>query len=324
MSMFTRSVLELFSFPRYVLLNRQLRDSRIRTLYSAAALGLDNYSKTRERVQNQFTNMADRFRSKMEEISHPESKNLVFTEDLKNMVHLAGENDVELVLKMLRRFNNQSKDLRFGTFVFGPVVMRMFYYLNKPDEALNNSEDSLKYASDLWKNLQEVGHQPTRRAATFIAALALNQNAPHITAEIISNVGAQNYITIRNLKAAALADLNRLEDAVAVLRRAVQVDNPNQAKVSFTKDVVEKVKAASEREERKEIAHEAQALLKRLSENGHTVDQILDDMVCAEIAVTDLHGPRNRERRYIAATFERTERRDPPRSYQRPGLRDLL
>ncbi|XP_047116291.1 pentatricopeptide repeat-containing protein 2, mitochondrial-like isoform X1 [Schistocerca piceifrons] len=389
MSMFTRSVLELFSFPRYVLLNRQLRDSRIRTLYSAAALGLDNYSKTRERVQNQFTNMADRFRSKMEEISHPESKNLVFTEDLKNMVHLAGENDVELVLKMLRRFNNQSKDLRFGTFVFGPVVMRMFYYLNKPDEALNafkdsaldgifdqlisyqllldllyknekyqdmltvfemikdkqiqnarfpknvvvltmaacyklNSEDSLKYASDLWKNLQEVGHQPTRRAATFIAALALNQNAPHITAEIISNVGAQNYITIRNLKAAALADLNRLEDAVAVLRRAVQVDNPNQAKVSFTKDVVEKVKAASEREERKEIAHEAQALLKRLSENGHTVDQILDDMVCTEIAVTDLHGPRNRERRYIAATFERTERRDTPRSYQRPGLRDLL
>ncbi|XP_049813223.1 pentatricopeptide repeat-containing protein 2, mitochondrial-like isoform X1 [Schistocerca nitens] len=389
MSMFTRSVLELFSFPRYVLLNRQLRDSRIRTLYSAAALGLDNYSKTRERVQNQFTNMADRFRSKMEEISHPESKNLVFTEDLKNMVHLAGENDVELVLKMLKRFNNQSKDLRFGTFVFGPVVMRMFYYLNKPDEALNaftdsaldgifdqlisyqllldllyknekyqdmltvfemikdkqiqnarfpknvvvltmaacyklNSEDSLKYASDLWKNLQEVGHQPTRRAATFIAALALNQNAPHITAEIISNVGAQNYITIRNLKAAALADLNRLEDAVAVLRRAVQVDNPNQAKVSFTKDVVEKVKAASEREERKEIAHEAQALLKRLSENGHTIDQILDDMVCTEIAVTDLHGPRNRERRYIAATFERTERRDPPRSYQRPGLRDLL
>lgn len=187
-----------------------------------------------------------------------------------------------------------------------------------------NSEDSLKYASDIWKSLLEVGHQPTRRAATFIAALALSQNAPHIAAEVISNVGAQKYVTVRNIKAAALADLNRLEDAVAVLRQAVQVDNPNQVKVTFTKDVVEKVKAASEREERKEVAHEAQALLKRLSENGHTVDQVLDDMVCAEIAVTDLHTPRNNERRYIAATFGRTERRDPQRSYQRPGLRDLL
>lgn len=389
MAIFTRSVLELFSFPRYVLLSRQLRESRIRTLYSAAALGVDNYSKTRERVQNQFTNMADRFRTKMAEISNQESKNLVFTEDLKNMVHLAGENDVELVLKMLRRFNSQNKDLRFGTFVFGPVVMRMLHYLNKPDEALNafkdpaldgifdqlityqllldllyknekyqdmltvfemikdkqiqsarfpknvvvltmaacyklNSEDSFKYATDLWKSLLEVGHQPTRRAATFIAALALNQNAPHIAAEIISCVNTQGYVTIRNIKVAALADLNRLEDALAVLRQAVQVDNPNQVKATFTKDVVEKVKAASEREERKEVAHEAQALLKRLAENRHTVDQVLDDMVCAPIAVTDLRAPDRRDRKYIAATFGRPERRDSQRTYQRPGLRDLL
>jgi pentatricopeptide repeat domain-containing protein 2 len=37
------------------------------------------------------------------------------------------------------RFNQQSKEVRFGSYVFGPVVMRMYYFLNKPDEALEVS-----------------------------------------------------------------------------------------------------------------------------------------------------------------------------------------
>jgi pentatricopeptide repeat domain-containing protein 2 len=37
------------------------------------------------------------------------------------------------------RFNKQSKEVRFGSYVFGPVVMRMYYFLNKPDEALEVS-----------------------------------------------------------------------------------------------------------------------------------------------------------------------------------------
>ena len=38
------------------------------------------------------------------------------------------------------RFNQQNKEVRFGSFVFGPVVMRMYYFLNKPDEALQVSQ----------------------------------------------------------------------------------------------------------------------------------------------------------------------------------------
>lgn len=34
------------------------------------------------------------------------------------------------------RFQSQSSGLRFGTFVFGPVVMRYFHLVNKPQEAL--------------------------------------------------------------------------------------------------------------------------------------------------------------------------------------------
>jgi pentatricopeptide repeat domain-containing protein 2 len=57
---------------------------------------------------------------------------------------------------------------------------------------------------DLWKELKEVGHIPMRRAVTFAAGLALNQNSPHIAFEMISDVQQQNYVTVRNLKVSAI------------------------------------------------------------------------------------------------------------------------
>lgn len=55
----------------------------------------------------------------------------------------------------------------------------------------------------MWKELKEVGHIPMRRAVTFAAGLALNQNASHVAFEMISGVQHQNYVTIRNLKVCA-------------------------------------------------------------------------------------------------------------------------
>jgi pentatricopeptide repeat domain-containing protein 2 len=39
------------------------------------------------------------------------------------------------------RFNQQNKHLRFGNYVFGPVVMRMYYFLNQPKAALELLKD---------------------------------------------------------------------------------------------------------------------------------------------------------------------------------------
>nr|CAD7597485.1 unnamed protein product [Timema genevievae] len=140
--------------------------------------------------------------------------------------------------KIDQRFNQQNKDLRFGNFVFGPVVMRMFYYMNTPEAALENTKESFELAMDIWRELQTVGHIPLRRSATFAAALALNQNSPQYALEIISTVRQQNYITIRNIKMAALADLGRVDDALPILRSILLVDDPDQRKQSVTEDVV--------------------------------------------------------------------------------------
>jgi pentatricopeptide repeat domain-containing protein 2 len=69
---------------------------------------------------------------------------------------------------------------------------------------------------DLWKELKEVGHFPMRRAITFAAGLALNQNAPHVAFEIISGMNQQNYVTVRNLKVHVLMTSMHLTSLISI------------------------------------------------------------------------------------------------------------
>nr|CAH7737311.1 unnamed protein product [Callosobruchus chinensis] len=111
------------------------KSQKIRCLYSKATLGLDGFEQTRQIVLNQMSNIAEKFKHKMTEYSSEET-NMIFTEDLKNMIHLSSnDEDIQLVIKMIKKFNQQNKQMRFGSYVFGPVVMRMFHYFNKPELA---------------------------------------------------------------------------------------------------------------------------------------------------------------------------------------------
>lgn len=84
-----------------------------------------------------------------------DSKNMVFSEDLKNMVHLAEKDDIPLVVKMLKKFSTQNSELRFGSYVFGPVLMRMFYFLDDVDTALEAFKDkSCEGMFDQWMSYQ--------------------------------------------------------------------------------------------------------------------------------------------------------------------------
>ncbi|KAL6432444.1 hypothetical protein ACFW04_006792 [Cataglyphis niger] len=113
-----------------------------RFIYSDKSLGLQGYENARLNFRNQFLNVENTFRTKMQEVCNSELSQ-IFTEDLKSMLHLVQKKpeDIELLVKMITKFNSQNKELRFGTFVFGPVVMRTFYYLDEPDLALTAFKD---------------------------------------------------------------------------------------------------------------------------------------------------------------------------------------
>lgn len=204
---------------------------------------------------------------------------MIFTEDLKVILHLMENTpeDIELLQKMLQKYNNQDGEMRFGTYRFGPVIMRALYYLNDPDTALayfknpdhealfdqvtsfmilldllyennrhieirevydkirikfangvkhpklalnvvaascfkDNTPESFLYAKDICKEMIARGTNPIRRIVTTFAALALEQNAPHVALELITLVKSGAHISIRTIKIMALADLDKIDE----------------------------------------------------------------------------------------------------------------
>lgn len=105
---------------------------------------MDGYTDTRKNTASRFQSVSETFRAKMTEFIKEENKSLIFTEDLKAMLHIVenNENDINLLVKMLTKYNAQNNELRFGNYVFGPIVMRAFYFLDVPDVALQMFKDS--------------------------------------------------------------------------------------------------------------------------------------------------------------------------------------
>lgn len=353
----------------------------------------------------------------MEEFVKDESsKNLVFTEDLKNMLHIADKPDVDLLSRMIKKFCSQSSEARFGNYVFGPPIMRLLYHLNDPETAIKLFNDSslggffdqlvtyqlvldllynnkmyqkvldtydvakarqvqggrypknavvivlgacykldtpasYEYATHLWKDLNEAGHIPMRRAATFFATLALNQGHPHVAMEVLSNVRRANYATIKIIKSLVLANLKRYDDTLIILKSVLEVDNPMAPKQTFPKSVVELLKKEFEGNTNKDLQSDFEKVTGFMAKHDHLTENHLDDILCSEIQDTfqmnddrfrrddrfsdrrndnyrrnnyDDRRGQNYDDRYRRQDNDRGfQRRDNYPSNQRPGLHEL-
>lgn len=116
-----------------------------RSLYTGEKLGLTSFLKERER---NFTHFGSRKREYFDKHwqdfkdDGTEIDAMVFTEDLKRVAGLSEtDEDIELCIRMVRKFHAQNHELRFGTFTFGPVIMRLLYILDKPDVVIQVLKD---------------------------------------------------------------------------------------------------------------------------------------------------------------------------------------
>lgn len=132
-----------------------------------------------------------------------------------------------------------------------------------------------------------------RRAVTFCAGLVLNQGQPESALEILSAGKNQSYTTLRNIKVcsiyksfvcflfnivcqvAALVDLDRLEDAVSILKNILAHDAPDNFKQTFNKDVMERVKQAVENSDNVDVKAEFLRLEKYFQEQGHISEKVI-------------------------------------------------
>lgn len=135
--------LSINSVLRNSFLNGSVCFERKRFIFSDNHLGINGYTNARLQMHQQFSNVESSFREKMNEIVKNDTT-VVFTEDLKAMIHLVNKNpeDINLVVQMMHKFNSQNRELRFGNYIFGPVIMRAFYYLDEPDIALESFLDT--------------------------------------------------------------------------------------------------------------------------------------------------------------------------------------
>lgn len=196
-----------------------------------------------------------------------------------------------------------------------------------------NTSESFEYSKQLWKELSDSGHIPMRKAATFAAGLALKQSAPHIALEIISNVPQQNYVTIRNIKIQALIDLNRIEDAIPLLRAILEVapTGPNKQQ-TIVKDVLENAKQAIAKSNNPDLQSDFIRIETFLREHEHVSENTLDQLLAK--------GMENRVDNFNSHSggFGNNNQNRRPSFYnqnkgggggggkfrtQRPGLRDL-
>lgn len=122
----------------------------VRCLYTERDLGITTYENTRYVFRNQFMTIENTFRDKMQEVCQDQD-GVIYTEDLKAMIHLAqaSESDMQLLKNMLVKYIHNQEDKKFGKYIFGPVVMRMYYHLNQPQYALEAFDnDILKESFD--------------------------------------------------------------------------------------------------------------------------------------------------------------------------------
>ncbi|XP_043801119.1 pentatricopeptide repeat-containing protein 2, mitochondrial-like [Apis laboriosa] len=176
----------------------------IRCLYTDQDLGITTYENSRFVFRNQFMTIENTFRERMKEICEKDD-GIIFTEDLKAMIHLAqpNEQDMSLLNDMLKKYSQKHEVSKIGSYVFGPVVMRMYYHLNQPqyalqafeNEILNNSFNyrssfrilmCLLYKNNMFEDMKEIynkvlstkGIEFIGTNSVLIFAACLKENTP--------------------------------------------------------------------------------------------------------------------------------------------------
>ncbi|XP_050456745.1 pentatricopeptide repeat-containing protein 2, mitochondrial-like isoform X1 [Cataglyphis hispanica] len=350
-----------------------------RFIYSEESLGLLGYKNACLNFRNQFLNMENTFRTKMQEVCNSESGQ-IFTEDLKSMLYLAQKKpeDIELLVRMIAKFNSQNKKLRFNIFIIGPLIMRTFYYLDEPDLAFTtfkhfqfenffnqiisyqiflsllykhgkytemrdvfdiikikildfdrypgntlilvmaacykeNTPETLEYALNLWNEINAKGFTFQRRASTFLAALAINQDSSHIAIEILTSIKEVRYIDIRCLKVMAFKNLKRFTAIVPIFKKSLDFDKLNVRKEKYFRDVIEKLEESMAKENIP-ADFELYKLITLLKDNDHILSDTLEDHLVSEITV----NPIKRTQRGLNAFQSNVSQR--PQSFSRNRL----
>lgn len=177
-----------------------------RFLFTANYLGVDTFENQRTKVSGQFGHLKDNLIERMKSTIEGKNK-MIFSEDLKNSIFLVSNEpeDVALLKQVISKYTEQTNDINFSTYQFGPVVMRLLYLFGDSELAYNmlmddkykeffNQERSFLITMDLcweqgkyqqildlydrFRNLEGRPNKYPRDVITLVAAACYKLNTP--------------------------------------------------------------------------------------------------------------------------------------------------
>ncbi|XP_064609041.1 pentatricopeptide repeat-containing protein 2, mitochondrial-like isoform X2 [Liolophura sinensis] len=326
----------------------------------------------------------DKFCSRMETYISGDDPGTVFTDDLKTMLHISSsQEDFNITEKMFREYLKQNEEMSMiQNFSFGPIIMRLLYLLNKPDEACRlfldpslggtfdntssflllldklyeekqykkvlemfeviqkkelrgfkypndcttlalascyqmNSQESFERMMEIFVGCRERGAMLTQRSVSFASLLALRQNRPDVSMELLVMKNEEKFVTNQNLKAITLAHLGRYEEAIQILKNTLQRDIPQefQRGNKIFSDTARELQKSVESSNDPNLIRQLQTVIQRLASGGHISEQTLHDFITKPIV-------KNRQLQTSFKSRRRSENFHPP-EYKREGLTDM-
>ncbi|CAL7934879.1 unnamed protein product [Xylocopa violacea] len=286
----------------------------IRYLYTENDLGITAYENARFLFRNQFMSIENSFRTKMKEVCES-NDGIVYTEDLKAMLHLAQQtdDDMEIINNMLIKYVQSKEERRFGSYAFSPVVMRMYYYLNQPQMALAMFENPifadefqfrscyrvlmcLLFKHNMYKEMRSVHDKMYKtQGAEFIGgnivliyAACLKENTPETLEyalnywkelyNVIKHGQRQTSMLVRCLKILAYMHMQRYMQIIPLLKSSVENNNINYRRPHFFADVIYELEEKVSTEdvmERNDLLHLIGEVKKHSLETNHTLEEFL-------------------------------------------------
>lgn len=103
-------------------------------------MGIDGYLTKRKQIESQFGDKDKQFKGRMRTfVDAPAARdNMIFTHDIKNLLHLcdSNRNDIDLLIKVLQRYCTQSDGIFTENYHFSTVLMRLLNLYKLDDVAL--------------------------------------------------------------------------------------------------------------------------------------------------------------------------------------------
>ena len=117
-----------------------------RTLFPAQSLRVDTYVRNKQRylgtIDSRNSLKQKLFKEEFKKLLDDDKK-FVKSSSFNTLIHIVDNKpeDLELVVRGLRKLREYQRHVGLVEYEFGPIVMRMFHHLNLPDSALQCVND---------------------------------------------------------------------------------------------------------------------------------------------------------------------------------------